>query len=164
MGSLAVIINKNITEQLVMDKITPEKRSRIMSQIKGKNTKLEISVRRYLFSLGYRYSIKNNLMGKPDILFENRRIAIFVNGCFWHAHGCKYSHIPKSNLDYWQKKLDRNRIRDETVRSFLDIAGYRVITLWECKLKDSFNEEMNDLVKTLGNTRFRRVHEIQIPK
>lgn len=137
-----------------MDTVSKEKRSDIMSRIRCRDTKPEIAVRKFLFALGYRYSIKSNLPGKPDLVFKKRKLAIFINGCFWHMHGCKHSHIPKSNVGYWEEKLVRNKERDAKIKSELNDAGYSVIVLWECELGKSFEETMRRVVAALGSPRF----------
>lgn len=120
-----------------MDNHTKEVRSYNMSQIRSTNTKPEETVRKYLFSKGFRYR-KNDkhLPGKPDIVLKKYKTLIFVNGCFWHCHeGCPKYVFPKSNQEYWREKLDRNKKRDaENIRK-LENMGWNVITVWECELK-----------------------------
>ena len=126
------------------DKIT---RSYNMSQIKSKNTKPEMVVRKFLFSKGLRYKIHDNsLPGKPDIVLPKYKTVIFVNGCFWHAHeNCKYHVLPKSNSDYWVPKIEKNIKRDKINIETLISLGWKVITIWECNLKP------DNLEKVLGN-------------
>ena len=124
------------------DKLTPEKRSWNMSRIKGKDTKIEVEVRKYLFSKGYRFR-KNDKRypGSPDIVLPKYNTVVFVHGCFWHLHeGCKYAIMPKSNVDFWKKKLYRNRERDEENHKKLEEMGWNVITVWECELKKDKRE------------------------
>jgi DNA mismatch endonuclease (patch repair protein) len=126
----------------VHDKAT---RSYNMSCIKGKGTKPEEIVRKYLFSQGFRYR-KNDkrLPGTPDIVLPKYRTVIFVNGCFWHGHeGCKYFVWPKNNADFWKKKIEQNIARDKRDFLLLQEAGWRVIVVWECSLKK------NVCIKTL---------------
>ena len=114
-----------------------ETRSYNMSQIKGKNTKPEEIVRKYLFSKGFRYR-KNvsNLPGKPDIVLPKYKTCIFVNGCFWHKHeGCKYFVWPKNNADFWKEKIEKNTARDTQNFARLESEGWRVLVIWECQLK-----------------------------
>ena len=116
---------------------TPEKRSYNMSQIRNKDTKPEEIVRKYLFSQGFRYR-KNDkrLPGTPDIVLPKYRTVIFVNGCFWHGHeGCRYFVWPKSNTEFWKKKINANIHRDAVKHEQLEALGWRVIIVWECELK-----------------------------
>ena len=124
-----------------------------MSCIKGKNTKPEEIVRKYLFSLGFRYR-KNDkrLPGTPDIVLPKYRTVIFVNGCFWHGHqGCRYFVVPKTNTEFWMNKIDANRARDQKKISELEAMGWRVIVIWECELKqDKQDDTLRRIVKMLG--------------
>lgn len=124
------------------DTKTPEERSRNMSLIRSSNTKPEEYVRRYLFSRGFRYR-KNDkrLPGKPDIVLPKYKTVIFVNGCFWHMHGCSRSRLPKSNLSYWEPKIKRNIERDKQNYYDLESFGWKVIIVWECELKKKIAEE-----------------------
>lgn len=125
------------------DNHTPEVRSYNMSRIRSSNTKSEDFVRKFLFSKGLRYR-KNDKRypGKPDALFLKYRTAVFVNGCFWHSHeGCPGFVMPKSRIDYWKPKLERNRLRDEENIKALENDGWRVIVVWECELKKDVREE-----------------------
>lgn len=128
--------------------MTPEQRSRCMAAIKGKDTKPEMIVRKYLFSRGLRYRVNvSKLPGTPDIVMKKYKTVIFVDGCFWHAHeGCKYSHLPKTNVDFWKHKIARNIARDYATNVDLELAGWRVIRLWECELR---TKELR--VRTLEN-------------
>lgn len=125
------------------DTVSKEKRSEIMSHVTGKETKPEIMVRKYLFARGLRYR-KNvkQLPGTPDIVFLKYKTAVFVNGCFWHGHkGCKYSHLPSTNLEYWKKKIAENLERDERKTRELEKLGYRVLIVWQCQLKPNIKIE-----------------------
>ena len=127
---------------MMVDKFSKETRSRIMSRIKGKDTKPEIIVRRFLFSKGLRFR-KNDKRypGSPDIVLPKYNTVVFVHGCFWHLHeGCKYAKIPKSNVEFWENKLYRNRERDECNQKELEDRGWNVITVWECQLKKGKRE------------------------
>ena len=108
-----------------------------MSRIKGKDTKPEMLVRRYLHSRGYRYRVNvRRLPGTPDIVLRKYKTAIFINGCFWHGHeGCRYYVPPKSNSQYWQQKIERNKQRDIEKRIQLRLLGWHTIIIWECQLK-----------------------------
>ncbi len=113
-------------------------RSRTMRAIKNRDTTPEIAVRRLLHRMGYRYRLhRNDLPGKPDIVFLSRRKAIFVHGCFWHGHTCKRgSRMPATNIDYWKSKITRNIDRYAYQLDKLSALGWVVFTLWECELKD----------------------------
>lgn len=133
---------------------TPEQRSYNMSRIRGKNTRPEELVRRYLFAQGFRYR-KNDARfpGKPDIVLPKYKTVIFVNGCFWHAHeGCKYFVWPKSNVDFWKRKINGNIQRDLRNNQLLSEQGWNVIVIWECQLKKStFDETLQHLVGQIKN-------------
>lgn len=119
------------------DHVTPERRSFIMSQVGTKNTKPEMVVRRALHRLGYRYRLhRKDLPGSPDIVFPGCRKAVFVHGCFWHGHGCRWGKLPKSRPDYWQPKIDANRERDSRNIRALNASGWDVLVVWQCELKE----------------------------
>ena len=124
------------------DTKTPAERSENMSRIRSTNTKPEEIVRKYLFSHGFRYR-KNDKRypGKPDIVLPKYRTIIFVNGCFWHMHGCSRSRLPRSNEEYWKPKIERNIKRDAENKQKLEVAGWNVIIVWECELKKTTSEE-----------------------
>lgn len=127
----------------MVDKFTKETRSYVMSQIKGKDTKPEIIVRKYLFSKGLRFR-KNDKRypGSPDIVLPKYKTIVFVHGCFWHLHeGCKYAVMPKSNIEYWENKLYRNKERDKQNQEKLEEMGWNVIIVWECQLKKDKREQ-----------------------
>ena len=108
-----------------------------MSRIGSKHTKPELVVRSLLHRLGYRFRLhRRDLPGRPDIVFVGRRKAIFVHGCFWHGHGCKIGKLPKSNLEFWSAKVERNRQRDRENISKLEQVGWSVEEVWQCELKD----------------------------
>lgn len=126
------------------DKLTPEKRSWNMSRIKGKDTKIEVEVRKYLFSKGYRFR-KNDKRypGKPDIVLPKYHVAIFVHGCFWHRHeGCKDATTPKTRTEFWLEKFDKNVKNDRIKQEKLRKLGWKVIVIWECEIN-------KDLIKTM---------------
>lgn len=120
----------------IMDRLTPEARSRLMSQIKGKDTKPEMAVRSYLHARGLRYRLHDrSLPGKPDLVFKSRKVVIFVHGCFWHGHiGCKQAHIPKSREEYWRTKIETNAARDRRSIRRLRSLGWHVFVVWECRI------------------------------
>jgi DNA mismatch endonuclease (patch repair protein) len=118
----------------VHDKAT---RSYNMSRIKGKNTKPEMLVRKFLFSQGFRYRLHDTkLPGKPDIVLPKYRTVIFINGCFWHGHeGCKYFVVPKTRTEWWLEKINGNKENDRVKSKVLEESGWKIIILWECELK-----------------------------
>ena len=136
-----------------MDVHSKEVRSYNMSRIKGKDTKPEETVRKYLFSQGFRYR-KNDkkLPGTPDIVLPKYKTVIFVNGCFWHGHkGCKYFVWPKNNAEFWHKKIRDNILRDQRKVQALDLLGWKVIVVWECKIKSDKENTLKNLMKEIKN-------------
>lgn len=126
------------------DKLTPEHRSWNMSRIKGKDTKIEVIVRKYLFNKGYRFR-KNDKRypGKPDIVLPKYKTVIFVHGCFWHRHtGCKDATIPKTRTEFWNDKFEKNVRNDEVKQEQLEQMGWKVIVIWECELEKNFLKTM----------------------
>lgn len=133
------------------DKISKEARSRNMAKIKGKDTSLEIRVRKYLFKEGFRYR-KNDprLPGKPDIVLPKYKTVVFVNGCFWHRHkGCKLATTPKTNTDFWNEKFTKNIKNDEKKQEQLMNLGWKVLIIWECELNRDFEGAMRTLIKNI---------------
>lgn len=130
-----------------MDVMSKKQRSRNMSLIKSKNTRPELIVRKYLFGKGLRYRINYNIHGTPDIVFPGKKIAIFVHGCFWHLHGCKYSTIPKTNTAFWENKLSKNKKRDKGTKDKLIAEGWDVYIVWECELKEDRENCLNRLLE-----------------
>jgi len=116
---------------------SPETRSYNMSRIKGKDTKPEMIVRKFLFSKGFRYRLHvKNLPGKPDIVLPKYKTVIFIHGCFWHGHeGCKYFVVPKTRTEWWLNKIIGNISNDNRNAELLKLEGWRVLNLWECDLK-----------------------------
>lgn len=134
------------------DTITPKRRSEIMSHIRSKDTSIELMVRRYLFSQGYRYRVNYKaLPGKPDIVFTKKKIAIFIHGCYWHGHDCgsRYAHSSQSNKTYWGPKIERTKQRDQDHIQELEADGWRVIVLWECEIKETFDNIIMELTQAL---------------
>lgn len=131
---------------------SPKIRSYNMSRIKGKNTKPELVVRKFLFVNGFRYRLnQKNLPGKPDIVLAKYKTAIFVNGCFWHGHkGCKYFVLPKTRTEWWLQKIKETQRRDKQAEIQLNVMGWRVITIWSCELKSiSVEQTLNSLINNL---------------
>lgn len=110
-----------------------------MSRIRGRDTGPEMTVRRAAHRLGHRYRLhRRDLPGTPDLVFPRQRKVLFVHGCFWHRHSrCRFAYEPKSNVEFWRLKFASNVQRDERVRQELERVGWRVLTLWECEVKDS---------------------------
>lgn len=131
-----------------------------MSAVRGRDTKPEMIVRRLLFSMNYRYRLhRNDLPGRPDLVFAARRKVIFVHGCFWHRHpGCIKASFPKKRAEFWAEKFDRNVERDRDVEERLGQLGWHSITIWECETRDSselarklrhfLDAEVDDLLET----------------
>lgn len=118
------------------DRFSKEVRSLIMQRIRSKDTLPELIVRRIAFGLGYRYVLhKKDLPGSPDLTFPRHKKVIFVHGCFWHHHKCQKGRIPKSNVQYWQEKIQRNCARDVRSRRKLRSLGWSSLVIWECQLK-----------------------------
>lgn len=152
-----------------MDKMTKEQRHRCMAAIRSKNTKPELIVRRFLFGRGFRYRLNHpRLPGHPDLVMRKYRTAIFVNGCFWHGHeGCKYYVVPKTNADFWKKKIERNKARDKAEQQRLAEMGWHCITIWECQLKPAVRTQtLESLAYTLNHIYLedRKVRHYQLPE
>lgn len=113
-----------------------------MSNISGKDTEPELKVRSFLHKHGFRYRTHYDIAGEPDIAFPKPKIAIFIHGCFWHMHDCKHSNIPKSNTDFWERNVERDK---ENVRK-LEEEGWTVKVVWECEINSNFEETMKGLV------------------
>ena len=135
------------------DTISKERRSWNMSRIRGADTKPEVLVSSWLFRDGFRFR-KNDrrLPGAPDVVLPRYKVVIFVNGCFWHRHrGCRYAYMPKSRIDFWTKKFAQNTVNDKLNRDRLEAMGWKVITIWECELKENMNEVMGNIETILKN-------------
>lgn len=126
----------------------PATRSYNMSQIKGKDTRPEMIVRKYLHARGLRYSLHNRkLPGKPDLVFRKYKTVIFVNGCFWHGHkGCKYFVLPKTRTEWWSDKIEQTKKRDQIAVDELSNLGWNIIVVWECELKSDTKEMTLDTI------------------
>lgn len=122
-----------------MDIINKEQRSRNMAQIRAKDTKPELLVRRFVHSMGFRYRLhRRDLPGTPDLVFPRHRKVIFVHGCFWHRHlDCRFAYTPKSNTEFWSTKFARNVENDRNALKLLVAAGWNVLILWECEIQDT---------------------------
>ncbi len=122
-----------------MDILAPEQRSRLMSRIRGKDTRPELRVRQVTYALGFRFRLhRRDLPGSPDLVFASRRKAIFVHGCYWHRHaGCRYAYSPKSNAEFWQAKFAANVARDQIATNALRELGWQVLVIWECETRNA---------------------------
>ena len=119
-----------------MDRLSPEQRSANMRAVRRSDTAPEMAVRRLLFRAGYRYRLHDGaLPGRPDIVFNGRRKVVFVHGCFWHGHECPRGRLPKSRVDYWRARVDRNRQRDGRVLAELALVGWEALVVWECETR-----------------------------
>ncbi|MFN4241829.1 MAG: very short patch repair endonuclease [Tepidisphaerales bacterium] len=137
----------------MMDRLTSEHRSWNMSRIRNRNTRPEMVVRSALHRLGHRFRLAtgNSLPGRPDVVLPSLRLVVFVHGCFWHRHDkCKFAYTPKSRVEFWQKKFEQNRARDQRAASALRRLGWRVLVVWECQCEDR-EQLMSFLKKTIGH-------------
>ena len=135
-----------------MDIFTKKKRSRVMAAVRGRNTRFEVMLCRFLMQGGFPL-LKNvrSLPGSPDIVLPEQETVIFVNGCFWHAHeNCKHFRLPESRRDFWKEKLWKNKIRDMKNRILLEEEGWKLVTVWECSLKENFEKTAREIVVQLG--------------
>ena len=131
------------------DTVSRSARSRIMARVKSKGTGPELKVRRKLHRAGYRFRLhRTDLPGSPDLLLPKYRLALFVNGCFWHWHGCKRSRMPNSNVEYWTAKIERNVNRDRETRDELERMGWRHRVIWECQVDDGVEVLCKELAET----------------
>lgn len=149
-----------------MDVLTPQQRHNNMSSIHSKDTKPEVLVRKFLWNRGFRYRLNNpRLPGHPDIVLRKYRTCVFVNGCFWHGHdGCKYFRLPKTNTEFWKKKIERNKERDKEEQVKLAQMGWHCITVWECELKaDKREKALESLAFTLNHI-FLQDHTVTYKK
>lgn len=135
-----------------MDRITKEHRSWNMSRIRGMNTRPEILVRKFLYSNGVRYRVHAKLPGKPDIVIRKKNLAIFINGCFWHAHnGCKDFRLPKARSNFWKAKIEGNIARDQKNYALLKEGGWHVMIAWECDIKRNEYDTLNRILSVANN-------------
>ena len=131
---------------------TTAQRSYNMSRIKGKNTKPEMLVRRFLHAQGFRYKLHDKtLPGKPDLVLPKHKTVIFIHGCFWHGHeNCKYYKIPQTRTEWWTEKINRNLANDVKAMKLLKTEGWKIITIWECNLRPGkFEQTLTALIKKL---------------
>ena len=145
------------------DVLSPEQRRYCMSRIRSKNTKPEIIVRKIAWGLGFRYRLhQKELPGKPDLVFSGLKKIIFVHGCFWHMHTCKYGRVvPKTNAEFWQEKRLSNKIRDQNNIKALKGLGWKILIIWECQTKSLLNTAANiklflGKTNSVGRSRHRK--------
>ena len=145
------------------DRLNTQQRHHCMSRIRGKNTKPEILVRKGLHARGFRFRLHNKkLPGSPDIVLPKYGVAIMVNGCFWHGHkGCRYATKPKTNIEFWETKIARNRHRDEVTTAHLEALGWTVITIWECELRGKLEsntrfDKLADEIRFIGENKIQQ--------
>jgi DNA mismatch endonuclease (patch repair protein) len=131
----------------------PQTRSYNMSRIRSKDTKPEMLVRKYLFAQGFRYRLHDKkLPGKPDLVFPKYKTVLFINGCFWHGHeGCKYFVIPQTRREWWVKKINNTKKRDFKNYEKLKKQNWRIITVWECEIKNEPEKKLQEVIKFLKN-------------
>jgi len=157
-----------------MDRMTVEQRSRLMSRIRGRDTKPEVYVRQRIFSAGWRYRVcDRRFVGRPDVVVARARTLIDVRGCFWHRHGCAASSMPKSNVAFWMQKWSRNVKRDRRNEAEWQKGGWNLIVVWECALKGEARERTLSRIcecldawaeEVAAGKRCRRPHRLVLPR
>lgn len=137
------------------DNVPPEVRSRMMASIRARDTQPELTVRRYLHNLGFRYRLApRELPGKPDLVLPKHGVVVFVHGCFWHGHvGCRYATVPATRTAFWTDKIATNRARDRNKEAQLQISGWRIAVVWECALKTDREAALQQLVDFIESSR-----------
>ncbi|CCG97164.1 DNA mismatch endonuclease Vsr [Marinobacter nauticus ATCC 49840] len=132
------------------DIVDPKTRSRMMANIKGKNTKPEMAIRSALHRMGYRFRLhRKDLPGKPDIVLPKHRAVLFVNGCFWHGHFCSLFKWPKTREEFWREKILSNKKRDQQNIRLLTDKGWRVCIVWECSIRKRTTEDVHEVIESL---------------
>lgn len=139
-----------------MDTVDLKTRSKMMSSVRSKDTKLEVEIRKRLFAMGFRYRLyPRGLPGKPDLVLKKHKTVIFINGCFWHLHGCEYSSIPQTRTKWWKEKLEGNRKRDLVNINKLHKDGWKIVIIWECAIRktrpDMRGDKLDNLTKSISN-------------
>jgi DNA mismatch endonuclease (patch repair protein) len=127
-------------------------RSRMMAGIQGKNTKPEILIRKALHARGFRFRLHvKDLPGKPDLVLPKYRALIFIHGCFWHGHACKYFKVPQTRPEFWLQKIGGNQRRDSQQEETLKVMGWRILVVWECAVRSMKKEKSSLLIDLIGN-------------
>ena len=145
------------------DIVSSETRSRMMSGIRGKNTRPEILIRKLLHGRGFRYRLHDNkLPGKPDIVLPRYRAVIMIHGCFWHGHNCHLFKWPSTRSEWWQKKIKGNRDHDTLISTRLKDSGWRQACIWECALKGRERLDPYDLIKELADWLDSGLNDLEI--
>ncbi len=135
---------------MTLDPLNKEQRSERMSKIKSVNTKPEMVVRQMVYHSGFRYRLNvKELPGKPDLVFKSKRKVIFINGCFWHQHGCNIYRMPHTRLDYWLPKLEGNILRDMLAFESLEKEGWSVLVVWECEIEKDIERTKEKIINFL---------------
>ncbi|MFD2706606.1 very short patch repair endonuclease [Salibacterium lacus] len=133
------------------DIMSDELRSKVMSRIKNSNTKPELIIRKGLHALGFRYRINvKNMAGKPDLVLPKYKAVIFVNGCFWHGHGCSLFQWPKTKIEFWENKITSNINRDLNNTRYLNSVGWKVGTIWECSLRGKYRKDTDVVINSIS--------------
>ncbi len=134
----------------MVDVVSPQKRSQMMSGIRGKDTKPELQIRKALHARGFRYRLHNkNLPGKPDLTLPKYNAVIFVHGCFWHLHDCHLFKWPSTRPEFWQKKITGNKIKDKESITKLKKSNWRILIVWECALKGKEKLDFQYIIDTI---------------
>jgi len=134
------------------DVVAPEKRSEMMSGIRGKDTRPELLIRKALHARGFRYRLHDSkLPGKPDLAFPRYKAVIEINGCFWHGHDCHLFKWPSSRKEFWKEKITGNIERDRKNQSALEQLGWRVLTIWECAVKGRTRRPLDDVIESAAS-------------
>ncbi len=134
------------------DTVSREQRARMMSAIRGKDTRPELIVRKALYHRGFRYRLhRSDLAGKPDLTFPKHKAVIFINGCFWHQHNCEMFKWPKSNEEFWREKLVKNRLRDQQNHHLLSLGGWKIFAIWECSIRGRSNDDINRMLDDVSD-------------
>lgn len=152
-----------IRARLLPDIVSPEQRSRMMSGIRGKDTKPEMVLRRGLHALGFRFRLhERKLPGTPDLVFPKYHAVILAHGCFWHGHDCHLFRLPGSRTEFWRTKIERNRAVDARTQLALRDAGWRVGTVWECAMRGKGRLSMEDILEACSSWLKSDASELEI--